>query len=399
MRFAVLGDHPAGLGMAQALAATGRHDFHLFLGTTKAHDVVRAAGLSPRRSADVEDVLADPAVELLVVAGRTGDRPAQLRRALQSERHVLCVHPADHTPDVGYEAALIQADTRHVLLPLLTEGLHPAVARLRELLGSGGPLGEFRLVEMERWSRGTVLMADAPDGHKPAFPGWDLLRALWGEIAEVVGFAAGEAVLADDPVLVAGRFERGGLFRATLLPHQSEERWRLSAVGAGGQAELTFAAGFPGPARLHWSAGNAEREESWPAWEPWPTLVTTFEDAVAASAAGSPGPPPTGPEAGRGAVRGHVTWQDEVRGLELDDAARRSIARRRASTLEYQEVSEEVGFKGTMTLVGCGMLWVMILLVILSHWFPALGWAIIPLLAIFLGLQLLRWIIPKEPAA
>ena len=96
----------------------------------------------------------------------------------------------------------------------------------------------------------------------------------------------------------------------------------------------------------------------------------------------------------REAVRPKLSWQDEVRCLELDDAARRSVEKRRASTLEYQEASEEAGFKGTMTLVGCGMLWVSLLLLILSRWVPWLGWLIAPVFGFFLLLQLLRWVVP-----
>jgi hypothetical protein len=82
--------------------------------------------------------------------------------------------------------------------------------------------------------------------------------------------------------------------------------------------------------------------------------------------------------------------------LELDDAARRSVERRRFSALEYPEANEEVGFKGTMTLAGCGLIWIILLVLILSIWIPALGWVIVPVLALFLGLQLFRWIIPKS---
>src|SRR5262249_2948356 len=88
-----------------------------------------------------------------------------------------------------------------------------------------------------------------------------------------------------------------------------------------------------------------------------------------------------------------LSWLDEVRALELDDAARRSVERRRASTLDYQEASEEVGFKGTMTLVGCGLLWTVLLLLILSAWIPMVGWLILPVVAVFLALQFLGWIV------
>jgi uncharacterized membrane protein YfcA len=92
-----------------------------------------------------------------------------------------------------------------------------------------------------------------------------------------------------------------------------------------------------------------------------------------------------------------LNWQDEVRSLELDDAARRSVERRRVSAMEHQEVSEEVGFKGTMTLLGCGLLWTVLGLVLLAALDRRFLFLVIPVLAIFLGLQLLRWLIPRSP--
>ncbi len=91
-----------------------------------------------------------------------------------------------------------------------------------------------------------------------------------------------------------------------------------------------------------------------------------------------------------------VFWQDAIRSLELDAAARRSVERRRVSSMEYQEASEEVGFKGTMTLVGCALVWVVLLLFIGSLWLPWLRWVIVPVLVLFLALQLFRWIIPRR---
>src|SRR5580704_15069933 len=91
-----------------------------------------------------------------------------------------------------------------------------------------------------------------------------------------------------------------------------------------------------------------------------------------------------------------LAWQDEVRCLELDDAARRSVERRRNSTLEYQEATEQASFKGTMTLVGCGLLWLSLVLLILSAWVPKLGWVIAPVFGAFLLLQVLRWVIPRS---
>ena len=51
-----------------------------------------------------------------------------------------------------------------------------------------------------------------------------------------------------------------------------------------------------------------------------------------------------------------------------------------------------------MTLVGCGLLWGSLLLLILSRWLPWLGWAIAPVFGVFLIMQLLRWVLPKKAA-
>ena len=376
MRFALLGDHPDGRAMAAGLVASGRHE--LTACTTADMADLRTWAPGVRRVSDVEEVLADPAVEAVIVAGGPDALAAQLRRALQSERHVLCVYPPGPTPDVAYEADMIRKDVGRVLLPLLPGALHPAVRRLAEFVSRPGkeadaasPVGAFRLVEMEQ---------GRPDGpeDKPAFLGWDLLRVLGGEIAEASALAAGEHVEAGDTVLASGRFERGGLFQATFPPARANEEMRLAVVGDRGRAELVFPVGFQGPAFLDWRDESGElREEAWDAWDPWLALAARFEAAVA-GAAGGP------------------AWVDAVRGLELDDAARRSVERRRSSVLEYQEASEETGFKGTMTLVGCGLLWAMLLILGASYWLPAIRWLIVVLLVIFLGLQLLRYIIPRR---
>src|SRR5262249_19588129 len=79
---------------------------------------------------------------------------------------------------------------------------------------------------------------------------------------------------------------------------------------------------------------------------------------------------------------------------------RQSAAYQRLSVLDYQEANEEVGFKGTMALGGCLMLWVVIGLLIASVRYPWAGWLVLPLLIVYVGLQFLRYVIPaREPDA
>jgi len=92
MRFALLGTHPDGIDMACALVETGRHDLVAYTSAEPVPDhILRRWGPDARRLHDLEDLLADPAIEAVIVAGTPANRMVQLRRALQSERHVLCV--------------------------------------------------------------------------------------------------------------------------------------------------------------------------------------------------------------------------------------------------------------------------------------------------------------------
>src|SRR5437667_4256938 len=144
MRFALLGSHPDGLAMAWAVSQSGRHELAGYSGPATGADFLREHGIPMKSVGDMEEVLADPAIEAVIVGGRLADRPAQLRRALQSERHVLCVHPPDETPDIAYEAAMIQGDTGKVLLPILPGTLHPAIGRLIEV--TRGPIAGIQLI-------------------------------------------------------------------------------------------------------------------------------------------------------------------------------------------------------------------------------------------------------------
>lgn len=413
MRFALLGDHVDGLDAARALTASGRHELTIYSGPAAGLDSLRRWGLQPAAVGDLEEVLANPAVEAVIVAGSKSARAGQLRRALQSERHVLCVHPAGDSADLAYEAAMLQAEVRCVLLPLLAESLHPGIRRLADLAHACNlataitadpsrpprtvevrPLpGEVKLLEIERWSTEEVLLQDADRGHasRPGhsiLAGWDTLRLLGGEVAEVYVLAEEEEPGPSSVVLMSGQFVGGGLFQQTLLPCQAENRLRFALVTMSGRAELTFPQGYPGPAELSFrDADGVLHSESWPALDPWPALVERFEMEVARLAEAKP----SGPEVLSSPAR--LSWQDEIRALELDAAAHRSLHRRRSATLEYQPDVEEASFKGAMTLLGCGVMLIALLLLVFSAFAPWLRWLILPAFGIFLLMQLLRLVV------
>src|SRR5262249_32982514 len=157
------------------------------------------------------------------------------------------------------------------------------------------PVGVFRALLVERCSPGEVLDNTHEAGLDPAVPGWDVLRALGGELSEVSSFSDGEELAGGRPALVAGGFEKGGLFQMTLLPHQAPAG-RLAVVGAGGRAELHFPQGWHGPALVEWREEGRRREEYFEPFDAWADLLGRFEQAVAG--------------------RQSPTWQDELRCLE-----------------------------------------------------------------------------------
>jgi predicted dehydrogenase len=388
MRFALLGDQRDGLDFATALAASGRHELAIYSGPAAGLAHLQRLNLQPRSIADLEEVLADPALDAVIVASGPALRPGQLRRALQSECHVVCVHPADPSPDIAYEAALIQGDTGRLLLPLLPMTLHPALARAAAAVRAQRP----RVVELEVWSvEDAVLDAEL----KLALPGWDALRLVAGEIGEVYLQAPEPELQPGQALLASGRFVNGILLQCTYLSGQAESRWRLSLVTTTGRATLVFPQGFPGPAEWTFTTDAGEvRTESYPPFDPWAALLERFESAVRQASIRKPNP---GRAADECLTKSPpvLGWQDELRALELDDAARRSAERGRASTLDLQETTEEASFKGTMTLVGCSLIWLTVAVLILSIWVHQLAWLVVPLFAIFLTLQVLRWIVPK----
>lgn len=467
MNFALLGDHPDGLDMARALVESGRYRLRSYAGSVIGAEYLRRWQLDFGLEGDVEDIFADPAIALVIVADRLDNRFGLVRRALQSEKHVLCVHPLSSSPDAAYEAALLQKEKGCALFPLLPEVGHPAFEHVAKLIAQDRARhGKEKdvtalphLIQMERHDTESVFYDVRSQAGvwavgaetKPGCPGWEVLRYLAGEIVEVSAFSQWVEVMPHEPLVLTGVFERGGMFQTTLIPHQAESNWRLTVYLHRDQAHLVFPEGWPGPARLTWRDENGEmREESWENWNPWPWLVTAFENMLAvteqrvssfgdsAERDGRTAEPCEDTFHGSAVERGDstsitratpsrqgesgdnseaivaaprkgnvwengrlVSWQDEIRCLELDDAAWRSVERRRSSTLEYQEAVEQASVKGTMTLMGCGLLWLSLLLLILSIWVPFMGYLIIPMFAVFLVLQLLLWLVfpPQQPKA
>lgn len=390
MRFALLGDHPAGLELAAVLDSS-RHEVAAYTSRLKDHwtscwPVARFVG-------DVEEVLADPSIDGVIVAGRSSLREEQLRRALQAERAVFCVYPPSEKLAAAYEASLIQKDTGALLLPVVVEGLHPVFSRLQELLRNGADVGDLLLVDLE-W---TGVFGDSPPedntGLVQTFPGWFLLQRLLGEITEVSAYALEDSADRRAPFLLSGKSGEGVLFRELFLHDPDRSECRLRVVGKKGNLDVWFPGCWDGPVYLNWVDSHGEsRQESWETWDPWQDYLARVDSSL---------PPALPSESNSRHQESGFTffrWEDCIRAMELDDAVRYSLQKRRTVQIEYPEATEETGFKGTMVLVGCSVMWMALVLLILSQWVPGLGYVTAVLLVLFLLLQGLRYLVtdPQE---
>jgi hypothetical protein len=290
---------------------------------------------------------------------------------------------------------MLRGDTGVILLPLLVDALQPYLLALRELTARDAPtLGELRFLVLEHCTPETVFREPDSAGRSAGLPGWEWLRGIRGEIVDVAAYTEAEELSDELPLFIAGRFEKGGIFQAIYYPRASLERQVLYWEGTSGRAEIQVFPNRGTAARLRWwIKDQPQKEQTWDSINRWQPLVKVF-DAAIEEWRRSPIISPAGSETQRRTSPAYPSWQDEIRILEIEDAARRSISHHRTVSLEFPEATEEAGFKGTMTLVGCGMLWGLILLLVLSRWLPWLGWVVIPLIIVFLALQLLRWVVP-----
>ncbi|MCS6975832.1 MAG: hypothetical protein NZM31_02325 [Gemmatales bacterium] len=396
MQIGVSGDHPEALAVAAALVQTGRHRLTAACCSPSTLEWLGRKGIPTVLVPDRDALFSNPEIDLLIVGDGLAERGDVLRRAVRSDKHVLCVHPTDLLPDVTYEAALVQEDTRKMLLPILWHRLHPGLKKLAQLTRSGS-LGQMTLVEGEITVPETPASSALPsplkpskgrkrpepvdlrwDGH-PVLRVWEVLRFLAGEITEVsaVG-AAGEQLVPTDTLTVTGRCQNGCLFRILIAP-QPTGRDRVLIRGDKGEAVLTSERGFLGAAETTWRYESESGQVDW-IWQPWPDFAEEVEKALT-------GQIPA------------VTWLDETRCLEVFDAVRQSVRRRRVIPLDYEEVSEGANFKTVMITLGCLTLLTVLVLcvVLLALGQPLAPWAfylLLPLLLIFLALQVLGWAIP-----
>jgi predicted dehydrogenase len=371
MRVLLLGSHPDAIDLAVELASAGVLELAAYAGPPNVAAHWQGRGWPVQVLRDAEAALALRNIDWIVVGDELPFRPFLLKRALQSERHVLVVHPVDLEPDVCYEALLILGDTKKLLAPLLPERATVAFAALGDALRTAG-LGPVQRVDLEY----DFPLPTSWETH-PLLQVWHLPRLAAGEIQELTALSQTEELALATAVAISGRCQTGAFFQLHLTPRPGPcDSLRLAVKGQQGELDLVLPSGWFGSGTLQWRTSAGEQRRELPPTARPAALMTLGQAAVA----GSP----------------LATWTDATRCLELFSATRQSMRRRRLVVMEYESLGEVGNFKSTMATLGCGLMLLVMVLFFTVPTVPWLKWLILPLLILFLALQGLRWLARDE---
>jgi predicted dehydrogenase len=115
----------------------------------------QSAHPSVRFTADLDDLLADPELDAVVIATPVPTHHALARRAMEAGKHVMIEKPMAWSVDEARDLRDVALETGRVLMVGHLLRFHPGVMKLRELVDSG-ELGEVRYVYGNRQNLGVI---------------------------------------------------------------------------------------------------------------------------------------------------------------------------------------------------------------------------------------------------
>jgi hypothetical protein len=220
-----------------------------------------------------------------------------------------------------------------------------------------------------------------------------LISGSYAEAIDVACFLAGEVTevtssgdVESARLFVHHRIESGAIAEVRVQGSATElDRWSVVVDCQRGRLELSLDHGLDGPAWLRIRDEQGVRELSHPSPGLPGMIVSQFRAAI-------------------GGERHEPTWSNATRAAELADWAWYSLDRRRAVDVFREEHGELASFKGRMTAIGCGLIWLTLFVLIVIAVGKGLHWPGMDLLAVvtvliwsvFLLFQALRWTLPKS---
>lgn len=272
----------------------------------------------------IEDLLADPAVDAVVIATPPGCHPEEIRAARAAGKPVLVEKPM--TTDVASAAAVVHAPGPPVMVAQ-TLRYNPTLQRVRDRLPELGAVHRIRLAQRLEpsslaWQRESAA-AGGGSLHLTGVHLFDLLRWWMGRTPDRVQCRA--LALAGHPFEnlfdACWEYDAEGLLASTEVSKFGPVRasW-MDAVGTRGQLRADYAAG-----RVTTWTEREPHEERIP---DVPTLPATLADFARVA---------------RGELESPIPARDGLETLRMIEACRRSWAERRVVDLiEIPPASEEM---------------------------------------------------------
>lgn len=384
MNVLILGDGEEELAWARWLL--GRPDHRLDAAYPGFSDAAIAGTPTPR---DLEDALARPGLDVVVVGGPAEVRGEWLRRAAAEGFAIVALHPPGPDSEAYYQVSLSREETGATIVPDLPLRLHPGVRALRQALSSG-EIGSFRGLRLEAASATTGTSLVRTDFARAV----DAIRSILGQIEALT--ATGDPPGEDPDLELVVQLRAAGSLRAEVrFRSEASPSLRLSLLGSSGSYTLQIDPRQPEDAIL-WKqlgSGHPEPVERSP-WDPHEAILAVLASSMGRRdpVAELPGP----------------NLLDGTRAMELSEAANRSLRRDRTVELHYESISEEATFKSIMTSTGCLIFLATLFVLPVAMVGPAIGmswtlyipYLIPPALVLFILLQTLRLAIrrPSSPS-
>ncbi len=326
----------------------------------------------PELVASINQLLAEADVgAAVVVGGRVAAAATHeaVRQAVQAGLPVLTEVPLDPSADVHYELGVIAQETGAQLVPYWPMLADPCcerfAARARRVSSAEGAVLEIELDTATQ----RPLLADPS------------LAQLIGVAAEL-GFRPREVLATEQPT---GELELRGFV--------SEQHALKLIVRQADAARVRLTLRTAQATICRWTVARACRFEDGLAEQVPGEVDRRHEPALAEEqfltqfmrAAAGQGDPP-------------ANWDAALAAMAVLEAARYSMERKRTEPVTEGVASPETQFKATMTMWGCGLLWLLLLLVptavaLESFGFaaaPALVGGLVVVLVLFLVVQFLK---------
>lgn len=371
MKFALINADSDALTLVQTLVAAG-HNLTLVADAGELRSALKTLAPDARFVEGWEDALA-AGVDAVIV-GRSGDEAARLDRLrllIQEGVPTVIVHPQSASALAYYELDMHRQATNSPLVPYEPTRHQPAI----EMLGTLGRLEEVVIEHRagQRTRREVLDRLVRDVGAVRPFTGACERVSAVGTLSE----SSSEGRLSVQMTTESGTFVRWSIGSAG---HRDEAQWR--AIGESATAVIR-------PAGTEWPVEFIRAGESQTQTFESGKALRTSADAVVAGL--------TDPQ--------QKLWREALADLELVEAVERSARKGRTVELYHEEASEEATFKGLMAAGGCLLLMLAIGLAIAAATFGrfrlmianAWPYALLIVLAVFLGLQLLKFVFPRTP--